>query len=285
MEKMQLPEVFKEFIKCLNLNKVKYLLIGGWAVGLHGHPRATKDIDFLISIEKSNLENLDKALKDFYAPPYNIGDFGEKGNIIRFGVSPIQIDVINEADGIDIEDCYLRKNNIVYENIEISLISKEDLIINKKSSGRQSDLADVEKLEYKIAKNKEIFIPNSINELRCEIIKQNFISNYKKELNKEEKDIQLQDNNSEYYEMNKKVLNETLELYNKALNKRSNENLIALHKAFNIENNFSEINNIHFCRFRNTRLQIYNSIEKLCKETIKNKFPQIKNIENKGEKI
>jgi len=74
----------------LNSNNVKYLLIGGWAVGLHGHPRATKDI----------------------------------------------------------EDCYSRRGNITVGNIEISLISKEDLIKNKKSTGRQADLADVEKLEY-----------------------------------------------------------------------------------------------------------------------------------------
>jgi hypothetical protein len=77
----------------------------------------------------------------------DINDFREKGNVVRLGVSPIQIDIINDADGIDIKDCYTRKDNVLVENIEISLISKNDLIINKKSSGRQVDLADVEKLE------------------------------------------------------------------------------------------------------------------------------------------
>ncbi|MDR0495766.1 MAG: hypothetical protein LBG95_09110 [Treponema sp.] len=81
MGKKQLPDEFKDFIKCLNSCKVKYLLVGGWAVGIYGHPRATKDIDFLIS--------------------------------------------------------------------------KEDLIINKKASGRQTDLGDVEKLEYKKSKIEE----------------------------------------------------------------------------------------------------------------------------------
>jgi hypothetical protein len=70
-----------------------------------------------------------------------------EGNIIRVGVPPIVIDIINDADGIDIEECYSRKKIIMAENIEITLISKEDLIINKKSTGRLSDLADVEKLE------------------------------------------------------------------------------------------------------------------------------------------
>ena len=147
MEKQQLPEDFKEFIQCLNSNNVKYLLIGGWAVGLYGHPRATKDIDFFIFMEKSNLEKLKAALNEFGAPPVDIDYLSEKGNIIRFGVPPIGIDIINDVDGIDFEDCYSRKETITVENIEITLISKEDLIINKKSSGRLSDLADVEKLE------------------------------------------------------------------------------------------------------------------------------------------
>jgi hypothetical protein len=148
MERKQLPEDFKEFIQCLNSNKVKYLLVGGWAVGLHGHPRATKDIDFFISIDNENLENLEKALNEFGAPPVDINYLREKGNVIRFGVSPVKIDIINEAAGIDIENCYPKKEVITVDNIEISLISKDDLIINKKSTGRQADLADVEKLEY-----------------------------------------------------------------------------------------------------------------------------------------
>jgi len=147
MEKKQLPEDFKDFIQCLNSNNVKYLLIGGWAVGIHGHPRATKDIDFFILIDNNNLENLEKALNSFGAPPTDVNYLQKKGNVIRFGVSPIAIDIINDADGIDFEDCYSRKEIIMVENIEIPLISKSDLIINKRSTGRQEDLADAIKLE------------------------------------------------------------------------------------------------------------------------------------------
>jgi len=147
MEKRQLPEDFKDFIRCLNSNKVKYLLIGGWAVGLYGHPRATKDIDFLIFINDNNLKNLKKALIEFDAPPIDIEYLRIKGNVVRFGNSSIKIDIINEADGINIEDCYPRKKIIIVEDLKIPVISKADLIINKKSTGRQSDLGDVEKLE------------------------------------------------------------------------------------------------------------------------------------------
>jgi len=66
MAKKQLPDDFRDFIQCLNLNKVRYLLVGGWAVGMHGHPRATKDIDFLIAVENNNLEALRNALLAFF---------------------------------------------------------------------------------------------------------------------------------------------------------------------------------------------------------------------------
>jgi hypothetical protein len=104
MERKQLPEDFKDFIRCLNSNKVKYLLVGGWAVGLHGHPRSTNDIDFFIFIDDENINNLKKALDDFDAPNLDIDYLRMKGNIIRFGVSPIQIDILSEISGMDIEN-------------------------------------------------------------------------------------------------------------------------------------------------------------------------------------
>jgi len=146
MEKMQLPVDFKEFIQCLNSNNVEYLLVGGWAVGMYGHPRATKDIDFLVSINNKNLENFQKALCEFGAPPVDIEGFKEKGYVIRMGSSPIQIDIINYADGINIDDCYQRKEIINIDGIDVNIISRNDLVINKRASGRSTDIADAEKL-------------------------------------------------------------------------------------------------------------------------------------------
>ena len=146
MEKKLLPDDFKDFIQCLNANKVKYLLVGGWAVGMYGQPRATKDIDFLVAVDDENLNNLQKAFQTFGSPPINIEHFREKGNVIRIGESPVQIEIINKADGIDIDDCFSRKKTIRIEGIKIYLISKDDLITNKKASGRYGDLADLENL-------------------------------------------------------------------------------------------------------------------------------------------
>ena len=142
-----LPDDFKEFLQCLNAHNVRYLLVGGWAVGIYGNPRATKDIDFLIAINDDNLEKLQNVFLDFGAPPIDIERFREDGFVIRIGSSPIQIDIINKADGIDINDCYQRKKTIKIDGIDIFVISLEDLIKNKKASGRTMDIADVEKLE------------------------------------------------------------------------------------------------------------------------------------------
>ena len=149
MARRQLPVDFKEFIDFLNKNEVEYLLVGGWAVGFYGNPRATKDIDFLVAIDDENLAKLQKALYEFGAPSIDMSHFKEMGNVFRMGSSPVQIDIINEATGIDIKECYARKKTITIEGIPISVISKEDLIKNKRASGRHRDLADAESLEGK----------------------------------------------------------------------------------------------------------------------------------------
>jgi hypothetical protein len=147
MARRPLPEDFKEFIDFLNANKVCYLLVGGWAVGLHGYPRATKDIDFLIAIDQENLRKLKKALYEFHAPTIKMEHFKKPGNFFRMGRSPVQIDIITEAAGIDIKECYRRRMTINVEGTEIPVISREDLIKNKRATGRTQDLADAQTLE------------------------------------------------------------------------------------------------------------------------------------------
>ena len=106
MEMKQLPEDFKDFIQFLNEHSVKYLLVGGWAVGVYGNPRATKDIDFLVAIDNDNINNLQKALYKFGVPTFDIKILAEIGNVFRIGRSPVQIDIINKASGINFEECY-----------------------------------------------------------------------------------------------------------------------------------------------------------------------------------
>jgi predicted nucleotidyltransferase len=156
MEKRQLPEDFKDFIRYLNSNNVEYLLIGGWAVSIYGNPRLTKDIDFLISSKYENIDKLKKALDDFGAPPIDIEKYKkEEDSVIRMGVSPIQIDIIKQAAGIIMEECYKRKEVIYLDDIEINIISIKDLIINKIAAGRDQDITDANILEKFIKLKKK----------------------------------------------------------------------------------------------------------------------------------
>jgi predicted nucleotidyltransferase len=143
----RLPDDFKDFLNSLNRNNVEYLLLGGWAVGIYGHPRATADMDVLIAVDDENVGRLCKALHEFGAPTVDKSHFKETGRVFRMGRSPIRIDVINSASGIKIEECYKRRKIVTVDGVKISLISREDLIRNKKASGRDKDLADANELE------------------------------------------------------------------------------------------------------------------------------------------
>jgi hypothetical protein len=100
MEPKQLPDDFKDFIVSLNKHEVLYLLVGGWAIGIYGHPQVTKNIDFLVATDEANLNRLQHALSDFGTPPVDTVRFRQKNAVYRMGRPPIQIDLINRADGI-----------------------------------------------------------------------------------------------------------------------------------------------------------------------------------------
>ncbi len=147
----QLPEDFKEFLTFLNEERVKYLLIGGYAVGYYGHPRATGDIDVWIAMTEENAAAVVKTLNRF---GFTHGEadkdlFLQPGNIIRMGFPPMRIEILNQIDGVDFDECYPKRTTGVIEGIHIPIISIEDLLKNKTASGRTKDLADVEALTEK----------------------------------------------------------------------------------------------------------------------------------------
>ncbi len=147
MVERQLPEDFKEFLKFLNSHKVKYLLIGGWAVGIHANPRLTADIDFLIGVEEKNILRLMSALSDFGIKGVEKEFFKKQDNTFKIGRPPLRIDILNMALGIDFEKCYKRKKTIKFDGITVKVISREDLIKSKIAANRPKDLADVAELK------------------------------------------------------------------------------------------------------------------------------------------
>jgi predicted nucleotidyltransferase len=139
---------YKEMLQCLLEENVKFLLVGAYAVAVHGFPRATKDIDFFVWATPENASNLMRALIKFGAPLDEISesDFSSEGIIFQIGNSPRRIDIITSASGVDFEKVYSNKQIVILEGLEVPVISLQDLIVNKRASGRAQDLADVEKL-------------------------------------------------------------------------------------------------------------------------------------------
>jgi predicted nucleotidyltransferase len=143
-----LNEDYKEMLQCLLEEKVKFLLVGAYALAVHGYPRATKDIDFFVWATPENASNLMKALIKFGAPLDKVSesDFSSKGVVFQIGNSPRRIDIMTSASGVDFEQAYGNKQIAFLEGLEVPVISLQDLIVNKRASGRTQDLADVEKL-------------------------------------------------------------------------------------------------------------------------------------------
>jgi predicted nucleotidyltransferase len=144
----ELPRDFKEFLKLLDEHRVDYLLIGGYAVGYYGYPRTTADMDVWVAVNQQNAEKLVRVLSEFGMRSDEVTPtlFLEPGNIVRMGVPPVRIEVLNEIDGVDFSDCIKRATTAVLDGVPVRLISLRDLRRNKRESGRHKDLDDLEHL-------------------------------------------------------------------------------------------------------------------------------------------
>jgi len=145
---MILPQDFKDFLKLLNHHNVKYMLIGGYAVGYYGYPRATADMDVWIALSLENAKKAKEVLFDFGLVSDNVTEeLFLSDNIVRMGLPPMRIEILTKIDGVEFEECYKNRNNVIIDEVSIPLISLEDLKVNKKASGRHKDLNDLEHLD------------------------------------------------------------------------------------------------------------------------------------------
>jgi len=145
---MKLPNDFKEFLKLLNGNKVEYLLIGGYAIGYYGYPRATADMDIWIAMNPANADKVVTVLKEFGFNPADLSQelFLKEKQIIRMGVPPVRIELATTISGVDFSDCFAQRVVAELDGVKTNLISLVHLKINKKASGRHQDIADLEHL-------------------------------------------------------------------------------------------------------------------------------------------
>ena len=140
---------YLDMLKCLNKAGADYIMVGGWAVNLHGYVRATIDLDIWILADLENARKVYAALGEFGASLTGVSpdDFAADGTIFQIGVAPCRIDVINKIDGVKYAEASLRAIEKTIEGVPVRIISREDLIANKRASGRTKDLADAEILE------------------------------------------------------------------------------------------------------------------------------------------
>ncbi len=140
---------FKDLFAELNAHGVEFLVVGAHALAAHGHVRATKDLDVWVRPDRENAIRIIRALRAFGAPTDAVteSDFAEPGITFQIGVEPVWIDIITAVDGLTFEPLWQNRVASEYGGEPVFVVSREDLIRNKRASGRPQDLADVAALE------------------------------------------------------------------------------------------------------------------------------------------
>ncbi len=141
----------RTFIELLHAHEVRYLIVGGEAVILYGHSRLTGDVDFFYARDADNLTRLYAALDEFWdgnVPGLRVPeDLGPEGTIVQFGVPPNRLDLINSIEGVDFAEAWEGRFDTVLVSAEreipLSYIGLDELIKNKRATGRPRDLDDL----------------------------------------------------------------------------------------------------------------------------------------------
>ncbi len=146
---IQLHRDFKEFLRLLEANEVRYLLVGGYAVGFYGYVRPTGDLDVWVDNNEDNAVKIVKALGEFgFATPEISSEvFTLKKSIVRMGIPPFKLEVITFIDGVEFAECYANRQRSEIDGVQVDVISLVDLKTNKRASGRPKDLNDLLELE------------------------------------------------------------------------------------------------------------------------------------------
>ncbi len=145
---MEVQPDFKDLLELFNAYKVKYIIVGGYALAFHGAPRYTGDMDIYVKPESENANRIMKALKDFGFGSAGVTskDLKKPDNVIQLGVPPVRIDIITSISGITWADAYSGCVDGEYGNIAVKYIGLNEFIINKRTTGRKKDLSDLEAL-------------------------------------------------------------------------------------------------------------------------------------------
>ena len=155
MKKLKLETDFIDFVNLCNKYEVEYLVIGGYAVSIHGYPRSTKDLDICIKISEENALKMVRVINDFGFASLKLTkeDFLKRDFITQLGSEPVRIDILNDLDGVLFEEAWLNKKVIDFDGSKINFIGYSELLKVKEKAGRPQDIADINKLKSR-NKNK-----------------------------------------------------------------------------------------------------------------------------------
>ncbi len=147
--KVKLEDDFIEFLRLCNKHNLQYLVIGGYAVSIHGYPRATKDLDVCIKMSDENAEKMVQVIDEFGFGSLKLtkDDFLKNDFITQLGQEPIRIDILNDLSGVAFDDAWEKRKKIIYETVSVDFIGYNELLKVKADSGRPQDIADIKKLK------------------------------------------------------------------------------------------------------------------------------------------
>jgi hypothetical protein len=143
-----MPKDLKDLLRAFNDHSVRYLVVGGYAFGVHAEPRATKDLDVLIRADEENSAAVFRALTQYGAPldGLNPRDFMD-GSTFQVGQPPARVDILQRIDGLTFDEAWENRiEGLIDGEVHVNVISKNDLIRNKLATGREQDALDVKKL-------------------------------------------------------------------------------------------------------------------------------------------
>ncbi|KAA0255837.1 hypothetical protein FBQ97_05055 [Acidobacteria bacterium ACD] len=140
---------FVEMLSALSEAGAEFLLVGAHALAAHGHPRATGDLDLWVRADAANARRVLQALGRFGSPLFDLSeaDLAREGTVFQIGVPPARIDLLTSVSGVRFEEAWPRRTTVTLAGVAVGVIGREDLIRNKRATGRAQDLLDAERLE------------------------------------------------------------------------------------------------------------------------------------------
>lgn len=145
---IMLSKDFKEFVAGLKGRSAEYMIVGGYVVWVHGYPRNTGDLDIWLNPTPSNARRVLKAVTDLGSASLGLTEGGltKEGNVIRYGQPPLRIDLLTAIDGVSFTACFGNRKEVTFDGLTMNFIGYDDLVTDKRASGRHRDLDDVENM-------------------------------------------------------------------------------------------------------------------------------------------